>query len=154
MSRGMKVNGVSVDWLADHASLRQALRAVATTIERQASRPAAVADMVAEAADRVLAHFRHEEDGGHLSQAVDAAPHLAVQAHGLLDEHGDLAARLNELRQHAAAAAGSADWWNKLGNCLSGSWSASKPTRKRRIACFRRLTTKISRPRIDGRLSR
>jgi hypothetical protein len=115
MSSELKVNGVSGSWLADHASLRQLLQAVAATIERQAARSVAVADMVVEAADRVLAHFRHEEDGGHLAQAVDAAPHLAVQAHGLLDEHEDLAARLGELRRHATAAVGSADWWKRLG---------------------------------------
>jgi hypothetical protein len=115
MSGNPKVNGVSRHWLADHANLRQTLQEMDAAIDRQAMGAAAIADRVAEAADRVLAQFRQEEDGGHLGQAVDAAPHLAVQAHGLLDEHEDLAARLNELRRHAAAAIGSAEWWKKLG---------------------------------------
>jgi hypothetical protein len=114
MSVELKQNGKFHALLADHANLRQALDAVSETISQRSGRPTMVAKMIGELAGRILSHFRHEERGGHLAQAMDAAPHLAVQADGLLQEHEELAQSLAALQRQAAAADDSSSWWEDL----------------------------------------
>jgi hypothetical protein len=114
MGAQLKQNGQLHALLADHASLRQALEKVSETISRRQQPPAVVAEMIDEAVDRVLAHFRHEERGGHLSLAMDAAPHLGVRADGLLQEHAELARTLADIQWHVRTAPGSSAWWDQL----------------------------------------
>lgn len=110
-------------WFSDHESLRQLLVNLQSAIQLRQQLPSVVAEMVVETAERVLAHFWHEEGGGHLSQAVDAAPHLAQQAHALLDEHGELALQLRELMAWATVDVNLDPWWSRLDGLYAAFFS-------------------------------
>jgi hypothetical protein len=100
--------------LDEHARLRQALSSVRETIRDRASGPQVIRDLLAELAQVLLDHFRHEEADGYFAAALAIAPRLTEQAAALLQQHPELTAQLAAVQAHAASGHCSEAWWEQL----------------------------------------
>jgi hypothetical protein len=79
--------------------------------------------MLAELADRLQAHFSHEEEAeGFFDTLIDQAPRLKAKADALIEEHAALSRELEKIQRHAQANVASADWWSSLSDEFDSFW--------------------------------
>jgi hemerythrin len=72
--------------------------------------------LIIQLCDLVESHFKNEEAGGYLREAIDQAPRLSERAEQLHDQHRTLWEELQGLRtlvEHREAEA-SDQWWDQL----------------------------------------
>jgi hypothetical protein len=63
---------------------------------------------------RLRDHFTAEEAGGHLADALQAAPRYHARAAALLAQHPDLAAEMHRVRVQARGCTNSPDDWEEV----------------------------------------
>ena len=59
-------------------------------------------------------HFRHEEQGGYLKEALRRAPHLITRTDALLEQHQSLSEQVETLRLLAHSGVESPAWWSRV----------------------------------------
>jgi hypothetical protein len=80
----------------EHKRLNKELRRLHDELQSGAARPAILADLEALRRD-LAAHFREEEDGGCLEEAVSRCPSLAHEVRMIEAEHRELLAQLDAI---------------------------------------------------------
>jgi hypothetical protein len=110
MNANAKQTASPQELFREHSDLRSALELVAEAITARQARPDVMAEMIDQAVERVLTHFRREEQSGQFA----VPPHLAVRADGLVQEHEELTLRLRAIQRHAGAADAASAWWQQL----------------------------------------
>jgi hemerythrin len=95
--------------IEDHRRLRELLELIRATLARRDHSVHRLADLLTDLMDDLRMHFDHEEKGGYLEDALALAPHFAMQASRLVNEHGEFLLMVREM-QHATAN----DEWDAL----------------------------------------
>jgi len=116
-----EINPFCIQAMAEHRALRCSFESIKRVLKKAAESDADKRAALAEVADKISAfqaaladHFRREECGGCLEEAVIRSPALAPEADKLLAEHAELSAMIEQLRADAARSAEPAEAWKKL----------------------------------------
>ena len=99
---------------SEHEELTEILdevRSALAAVDRTKNR---VEDLITRLSDVVETHFRHEEHGGYLKDALERAPRLSAQADVLLDQHDGLLEEVEKLRLLVHSGVESPTWWTKI----------------------------------------
>ena len=99
---------------AEHQHLMKALGETSAAIRGPDRCRSRIQDLMNEMTDVVAAHFRHEEEAGYLSEALQRAPHLRPRADRLLEQHIDLQESAEMLRLLIHSGVESPAWWNRV----------------------------------------
>ena len=100
--------------LEEHLDLERKLAEVRQVLEASDANPKAIVRELVLLTRQVLAHFRREEEGGYLAEAVEAAPRFKDVATKLKNQHPEFVHRLDLLESLAAVGDGSARWRQQL----------------------------------------
>ena len=99
---------------SEHEELTEILDEVRVAISAGDRTKNRVEDVISRLSDVVETHFRHEEHGGYLKEAVERAPRLTAQAEVLLDQHESLLEQVEKLRLLVHSGIESPTWWTRI----------------------------------------
>jgi iron-sulfur cluster repair protein YtfE (RIC family) len=115
------VNPFCVRAVAEHRMLHGAFVEVRKMLDavkgpNEATQPAvnAAVARIGILREAIAEHFRREEEGGYLEEAVGRNPALAVATDALQQEHAKLLAMADELLDHATRKGPAAETWKRL----------------------------------------
>ncbi|MBL9091976.1 MAG: hemerythrin domain-containing protein [Planctomycetaceae bacterium] len=116
-----EINPFCIQAMAEHRALRGSFASIKGLLNKAAESDADKRAALAEVAGKISQfqaaltdHFRREERGGCLEEAVIRSPALAPEADRLLAEHVELSDMVEQLRADAAGSISPAEAWHKL----------------------------------------
>lgn len=99
---------------ADHRELAGLLSDIRTEFSADQRSKRRLEQLVTQLSELCEVHFRHEEEGGYMREAVHQAPLLAPKAEALESEHEDLQEQIEKLRLLIRSGVESAAWWVRV----------------------------------------
>jgi hypothetical protein len=118
-----------VESQTEHRILRDKVAELVSVLEEPLGaaalprRQAVMTSGIAELLDLLKRHFRQEESGGCMEEALTRAPRLCAQARAIEREHAGLLARLTALLDRLRDAPATDDVWRQLDLDLRGYFS-------------------------------
>lgn len=99
---------------ADHRELAGLLSDIRTEFANDERSKLRLEKLVTQLSELCEAHFRREEEGGYMKEAVQQSPLLATKASALEAEHEDLQEQIEKLRILIHSGVESAAWWVRV----------------------------------------
>ena len=99
---------------SEHEELTDILTEVQAVVSANDRTKNHVEDGMTRLAEAIESHFRHEENGGYLKEAIDRAPRLAVQADLLLEQHDEVLEAVEKLRLLVHSGVESGNFWDRI----------------------------------------
>ena len=98
----------------EHAQLRQLFLEIRRQLRHGPIDILGATAMMEELAERLSAHFAHEEDGGYLQSVIEIAPRLSQRVKALKAEHVSLQLAAETLAQQIPLAQETPIWWQAI----------------------------------------
>ena len=98
----------------EHEEMATVLHELEEVVARDGEDKSAVEQLTNKLAELVESHFRHEEQGGYLTDATSRAPQLTGKADILLEEHEALLEEVQKLCILVHSGVESAAWWTRI----------------------------------------
>ena len=99
---------------AEHQELATVLREIRSAVSSEDRNRNQVEDLITRLSELMEVHFRHEEEGGYLKEALERAPRFTSKAESLLDQHEALQEEIEKLRLLVHSGMESQAWWTRI----------------------------------------
>lgn len=100
----------------EHEELARAVQATREELESANCQRNYVNDKLLHLSELVELHFRHEERGGYMAEALARAPQLRPRAEVLQEQHVQLQEEIDKLQLLVHSGVESASWWDRIRN--------------------------------------
>ncbi|MDC0936229.1 hypothetical protein OAS39_08065 [Pirellulales bacterium] len=99
---------------SEHEELTQALHDTNAELHSADRQRIRINDKVLHLSELVESHFRHEEQGGYMKEALTRAPRLGPLAEILQEQHVELQEEIDKLRLLVHSGVESLSWWERI----------------------------------------
>ncbi|MCA9236676.1 MAG: hemerythrin domain-containing protein [Planctomycetales bacterium] len=99
---------------ADHRQLAGLLSDIRAEFDAEERSKRRLEKIVTTLSELCEAHFRREEEGGYMREAVQQAPQLSARARTLGEEHEELQEQIEKLRILIHSGVESSAWWIRV----------------------------------------
>lgn len=99
---------------SEHEHLRRSIQEASDVLKSPHRQRKHLNDLLAMLSEQVESHFRHEEHGGYLTDALARAPHLRSRAEVLQEEHLTLQEQIDKLHLLVHSGVESPSWWTRV----------------------------------------
>lgn len=98
----------------EHEQLRHLLKEISAALKGNSRQQRQIDRLMVQLSELVESHFRHEEEGGYLKTALARAPHLAIKAEKLREQHAMLLEEIDKLGMLVHSGVESPAWWSRV----------------------------------------
>ncbi len=98
----------------EHDDLFRTIDQVKAALHSDSFQRHSVSDKFVQLSELIESHFRHEEAGGYMQEAVARAPHLRKRAAKLQEQHVELQEEIDKLQLLVHSGVESASWLERI----------------------------------------
>ncbi len=101
---------------SEHEEIAREVQATREELESASCQRNCINDQLIQLSELIESHFRHEEQGGYMAEALVRAPQLRPRAEALQKQHEQLQEAIDKLQLLVNSGVESASWWDQIRN--------------------------------------